>query len=56
MRKKIIYVDFVFKHKKVSYFKYYILYLFSSLLKKFKSFSNSKDKTFVYDERTKMLK
>ncbi len=56
MKKKIIYVDFVFKHKKVSYLKYYILNVFSSIIKKVTLITTSKNNTPSANEKRKMFK
>ncbi|SFU65027.1 hypothetical protein SAMN04487886_10878 [Clostridium sp. DSM 8431] len=56
MSKKVIYVDFVFKHKKVSYFKYYILYLISNIRNSFRSFKKVQNKSFTNNKKRKMLK
>lgn len=56
MSKKIIYVDFVFKHKKVSYFKYYILYLISSIRKSIALFIADQNKPSTDNEKRKISK
>ncbi len=53
MKKKIIYVDFIFYHKRVSYFKYSILNVFSYILKKLTPITSSKDSISYYSKKRK---
>lgn len=53
MKKKIIYVDFIFYHKRVSYFKYNMLNVFSYIIKKLTPIASSKNTSSYYNERRK---
>ena len=53
MKKKIIYVDFIFHHKRVSYFKYNMLNVFSYILKKLTPSGSNKSSIAYYNQKRK---
>jgi len=56
MKKKIIYVDFIFYHKRVSYFKYNVLNILSFIINKFNKTNTNKNNSLSYNKNRKMFK
>lgn len=55
MKKNVIYVDFIYKHKKISHFKYRVLFLFSSILKKLTLSAFTTPKTYSINKKKKSV-